>query len=264
MQETQEKIDVVKGRLIRDYGYDDESATDVLNFVASIFARGDVKDRVSDQASESPNRRRAAHDEHAEDRSRHEPIPPDRPRQDPRESAEVRHARRDDRPQGTRPGQHSRAAARHAPLPLRPERIAAASGRATAKKVSRSPAATDEGGHRASRQRSRRDTSWKSTSTLEELAEILGDELELPRIEPKGDAQHRSRKRPRYNSIRRTGPESLRHFKRTYVASAAAADCRPATTTPPTRASFPSSDDKPLSQSGQRSPNRRPTPSSST
>lgn len=42
-QETQAKIDVVKGRLIRDYGYDEESATDVLNFVASIFARGDVK-----------------------------------------------------------------------------------------------------------------------------------------------------------------------------------------------------------------------------
>ncbi len=40
---TQAKIDVVKGRLIRDYGYDDESATDVLNYVASIFARGDVK-----------------------------------------------------------------------------------------------------------------------------------------------------------------------------------------------------------------------------
>ncbi|MEX0818174.1 MAG: serine protein kinase [Pirellulaceae bacterium] len=43
-QETQQKIDVVKGRLIRDHGYDDESATDVLNFVASIFARGDVRD----------------------------------------------------------------------------------------------------------------------------------------------------------------------------------------------------------------------------
>ena len=42
--ETQQKIDVVKGRLIRDYGYDDESATDVLNYVASIFARGDVKE----------------------------------------------------------------------------------------------------------------------------------------------------------------------------------------------------------------------------
>ena len=42
-KETQAKIDVVKGRLIRDHGYDEESATDVLNYVASIFARGDVK-----------------------------------------------------------------------------------------------------------------------------------------------------------------------------------------------------------------------------
>ena len=42
-KETQEKIDIVKGRLIRDYGYDDESATDVLQYVASIFARGDAK-----------------------------------------------------------------------------------------------------------------------------------------------------------------------------------------------------------------------------
>jgi serine protein kinase len=42
-KDAQAKIDVVKGRLIRDYGYDDESATDVLNYVASIFARGDVK-----------------------------------------------------------------------------------------------------------------------------------------------------------------------------------------------------------------------------
>jgi serine protein kinase len=42
-EDTQKKIDVVKGRLIRDHGYDDESATDVLNYVASIFARGDAK-----------------------------------------------------------------------------------------------------------------------------------------------------------------------------------------------------------------------------
>ncbi|MCE9529049.1 MAG: serine protein kinase, partial [Planctomycetales bacterium] len=42
-KDTQAKIDVVKSRLIRDFGYYDESATDVLTFVASIFARGDVK-----------------------------------------------------------------------------------------------------------------------------------------------------------------------------------------------------------------------------
>ena len=41
-KETQEKIDVVKARLIKNYGYDDVSATDVLNYVASIFARGDA------------------------------------------------------------------------------------------------------------------------------------------------------------------------------------------------------------------------------
>ncbi len=40
---TQEKIDVVKSRLIRNYGYNESSATDVLNFVASIFARGHSK-----------------------------------------------------------------------------------------------------------------------------------------------------------------------------------------------------------------------------
>ncbi len=47
-KETQEKIDVVKKRLIRDYGYNEESATDVLNFVASIFARGDSKKEQAD------------------------------------------------------------------------------------------------------------------------------------------------------------------------------------------------------------------------
>ncbi len=42
-QATQEKIDIVKSRLIRDFGYNEESATDVLQYVASIFARGDAK-----------------------------------------------------------------------------------------------------------------------------------------------------------------------------------------------------------------------------
>lgn len=42
-RDTQAKIDVVKSRLIKNFGYNEVSATDVLNFVASIFARGDVK-----------------------------------------------------------------------------------------------------------------------------------------------------------------------------------------------------------------------------
>ncbi|MFO0831669.1 MAG: hypothetical protein U0637_07475 [Phycisphaerales bacterium] len=43
--ETQQKIDVVKQRLIKQFGYNETSATDVLNYVASIFARGDSKGR---------------------------------------------------------------------------------------------------------------------------------------------------------------------------------------------------------------------------
>jgi serine protein kinase len=42
-RDTQEKIDVIKARLIKDFGYNEESATDVLNYVSSLFARGDTK-----------------------------------------------------------------------------------------------------------------------------------------------------------------------------------------------------------------------------
>jgi sporulation protein YhbH len=51
--------------------------------------------------------------------------------------------------------------------------------------------------------------------TLEDLARILGEELELPNIQPKGKANIES-EIERYTGIRRVGPESLRHFKRTY------------------------------------------------
>ncbi len=49
---------------------------------------------------------------------------------------------------------------------------------------------------------------------LSELAALLGEELELPRIQPKGKSELQA---PvgRYVGIRRTGPESLRHAKRT-------------------------------------------------
>ena len=45
-KETQEKIDVVKSRMTKYYGYCDICSTDVLNYVASIFARGDVKQQM--------------------------------------------------------------------------------------------------------------------------------------------------------------------------------------------------------------------------
>lgn len=43
----------------------------------------------------------------------------------------------------------------------------------------------------------------------------MAEELELPRIQPKGKKNIVSEK-DRYSGIRRVGPESLRHFKRTY------------------------------------------------
>jgi len=51
--------------------------------------------------------------------------------------------------------------------------------------------------------------------TIEELAQILGEELELPKIEPRGKKNISSTKE-RYTGISHSGPESLRHFKRTY------------------------------------------------
>lgn len=54
---------------------------------------------------------------------------------------------------------------------------------------------------------------------LAELAEILGEELELPRIEPRGQKKNISSVKEKYSGIHRTGPESLRHFKRTFKAS---------------------------------------------
>lgn len=42
-KDMQEKVNVVKSRLIKEFGYDEISAADVLEYVTSIFARGDVK-----------------------------------------------------------------------------------------------------------------------------------------------------------------------------------------------------------------------------
>jgi sporulation protein YhbH len=51
--------------------------------------------------------------------------------------------------------------------------------------------------------------------TLDELAAILGEELELPDILNKGKSKIINAK-DRYTGVRRVGPESLRHFRRTY------------------------------------------------
>jgi sporulation protein YhbH len=51
--------------------------------------------------------------------------------------------------------------------------------------------------------------------TLQELAEILGEQLELPKIEPRGHKTLKS-KVDKYTGIANQGPNSLRHFKRTF------------------------------------------------
>ena len=51
--------------------------------------------------------------------------------------------------------------------------------------------------------------------TLSELAELLGEELALPNIEDKGKS-HIAEVKDRYVGVRRVGPNSLRHFRRTY------------------------------------------------
>jgi sporulation protein YhbH len=51
--------------------------------------------------------------------------------------------------------------------------------------------------------------------TIEELAEIMAEELALPNIEPRGKKNITTEK-DKYVGIAKTGPESLRHFKRTF------------------------------------------------
>ncbi|HRJ50564.1 MAG: DUF444 family protein [Phycisphaeraceae bacterium] len=50
---------------------------------------------------------------------------------------------------------------------------------------------------------------------LDELADILADELKLPRIQPRG-RHELTTIRDKYTGIRPIGPAALRHFKRTY------------------------------------------------
>ncbi|MFL5320029.1 MAG: DUF444 family protein [Myxococcaceae bacterium] len=51
--------------------------------------------------------------------------------------------------------------------------------------------------------------------TLDDLAQILGEELQLPNIQNRGKEKVVAQK-IKYTGINTTGPESLRHFKRTF------------------------------------------------
>jgi len=51
--------------------------------------------------------------------------------------------------------------------------------------------------------------------TIEELAGLMAEELALPKIEPRGKRNITAQKE-KYNGIASSGPEPLRHFKRTF------------------------------------------------
>ena len=145
---TQEKIDVVKSRLIRNYGYNESSATDVLTFVASIFARG-AHEEINESPRNHGNPKKIKngdstdqqqrldfrsfrvfpcfpHSERGrrgtENRTRSSTLQKAGARQGQKQLVEVHQPRRDDRQEGQGFRQHSAAADRRAAVPLRQQR----------------------------------------------------------------------------------------------------------------------------------------------
>lgn len=62
------------------------------------------------------------------------------------------------------------------------------------------------------------DKALEAEFTTEELAELLGEELGLPKIEPKG-ANNIKKKVVRYDTLGTTGPDSLKNLKKTLLNS---------------------------------------------
>ena len=140
-------------------------------------------------------------------------------------------------------------------------RAPAASGRGRASPASRSaprqgepgPGAGDQpGGH-----------ILEVELTMEEMAAILGEELALPRIEPRGKKNIVTTQRQATPASARPGPESLRHFKRTFKRALkrqiASRHLRPASIRSSSRSARTSS-----TAAGRKSTSRRASPSSST
>ena len=62
------------------------------------------------------------------------------------------------------------------------------------------------------------DKALEAQFTVEELAELLGEELGLPKIDPKGE-NNIKKKILRYNTLGITGPDSLKNLKKTLLNS---------------------------------------------
>jgi hypothetical protein len=218
--ETQQKIDVVKGRLIRDYGYDDESATDVLNTWRAFLLGGIRRDTSRLNSGQA----------------RHETVCVTR------RTAMIMKIERDQR----RFRQIVRGRIRqiiwkyitHGEMIGR--KVAISSAFRCRRSMCRifGSAITGQGrrpgcgeeGSRCEAERSQRRSGtagsvraavicWKSISRSKEWPRFSVMSWNC-RIEPRGQASIVQEK-SKYNSIRQTGPESLRHFKR-YVSQALA------------------------------------------
>ena len=174
-KDTQEKIDIVKGRLIKNYGYCDVCATDVLNYVASIFARGDTQEALRSAAVTAMLRKIERDVKRFKQivRGRHQEGLP-----------QVPHAGRADRPPGQAHRLHPAPADRDPALPLRQQ----GGGRRRA----RARASAGDPLDGAARAREPGQHILEVEVGLDELAAILGEELELP-AHPAARAPHGAR-----------------------------------------------------------------------
>ena len=152
----------------------------------------------------------------AQNRSRPPALPRHRPRQDQAEPAQVHLAGRADRAEGQGPGLHPDAADRHPALPLRRQAAGRRrAGRGRRRRPDRARASRNADGERQGRRQAGRARARGRPVARRARRRSSARSCELPRIEPKGKSRSSAQK-DRYTGIRRVGPESLRHFKRTY------------------------------------------------
>ena len=151
-----------------------------------------------------------------QNRARSIAIQADRARQDPRESAEVRHPRRDDRPQGTRPGQHSACRSSTCPHFRYGKNGSGGVGQGEGEEGTPIGPAASRRTARARPAAIPAPTSSKSKSRSTSWPQILGDELRTAAHRAQGQGEHQPGEDPLHQHPP-LGPESLRHFKRTYM-----------------------------------------------
>ena len=164
---------MVKGRLMRDFGYDEISATDVLNYVASIFARGDTKEGNEAVSVRSIDQDTRGSGDIVRGAS----------------SANLKQVRllgRDDRQAGQDASSAIPLPQIDLPqVPLRgPNQGGVGQGEGEEGRRARDRRRATARGRPA---RGPGEHVLEVDVSLEELAEILGEELELPNIEPRGN-----------------------------------------------------------------------------